>query len=100
MLHQYRVKLEAGKDCIVDGRMAVPVSIFMTAGTITGASGIDKNTFGPAVAQTITAGSVSPIDATKLPVGTWYKFTPTGGGGCVVMQERRSGPDWAEGEMD
>ncbi|PWT76636.1 MAG: hypothetical protein C5B60_03890 [Chloroflexi bacterium] len=90
MLHQYRVKLTAGQDCIVDGRYAIPVSIFMAAGTITGASGIDQATFGPPVAQTITAGSVSPVDPTKLPISPWYKFTPTGGGGCIVMQERVS----------
>jgi len=90
-LHQYRIKMTTSGDTIVDGRMAIPVSIFMAAGTVTAAAGIDRT--GPwstPVAQTITAGNVTTIDPTKCPVSPWYKFTTTGGGGTLIMQERIS----------
>jgi Flp pilus assembly pilin Flp len=89
MLHQYRVKLNSGATAVVDGRMAVPVSIFMAAGTVTIAGGIDKT--GPwstAVAQTAPVGQVTSIDPTKCPVSPWYQVVTTGGAGTLVMQER------------
>ncbi len=89
MLHQYRIKLGSGATATVDGRMAVPVSIFMVAGTVTAAGGISPT--GPwstPVAQTVTAGNMATIDPTKCPVSPWYQFTTTGGVGTLVMQER------------
>jgi len=80
-------------DTIVDGRSAVPVSIFMAAGTVTAAAGIDRvGPWSTPISQTITAGNVTTIDPTKCPVAPWYKFTTTGGGGTLIMQERTGEP--------
>lgn len=100
MLHQYRIKLNSGATAVIDGRSAIPVSILMTAGTVTMAPGIDKaGPWSPAVAVTQTAGTITTITP-AVAVAPWYQVTTTGGGGTLIMQERRSGPDWAEGEMD
>ena len=89
MLHQYRIKMTTSGDTIVDGRSAIPVSIYMAAGTVVAAGGIDRvGPWSTPQAQTITAGNVTTIDPTKLPVSPWYKFTTTGGGGTLIMQER------------
>lgn len=88
-LHQYRIKLNSGATAVVDGRMATPVSLFMAAGTVTIAGGIDRN--GPwsaGVAQTAPAGAVTSIDPTKCPISPWYQVVTTGGGGTLIMQER------------
>lgn len=101
MLHQYRIKLNSGATAVVDGRSAVPASLFMVAGTVTIAGGIDRT--GPwstPIAQTVTAGNVTSIDPTKCPISPWYQVTTTGGAGTLIMQERRSGPEWAEGECE
>jgi hypothetical protein len=101
MLHQYRIKLNSGATAVVDGRSAIPVSIFMAAGTVTIAGGLSPT--GPwstAVAQTAPVGNVTSIDPTKCPISPWYQVVTTGGAGTLIMQERRGAPDWAEGEMD
>jgi len=100
MLHQYRIKLNSGATAVVDGRAAIPVSIYMAAGTVTIAGGLDRTgPWSPAQAQTVTAGSIATIDPTKCPVSPWYQVVTTGGAGTLIMQERRGGPEWAEGEI-
>jgi hypothetical protein len=100
MLHQYRIKLNSGATAVVDGRSAIPVSIYMAAGTVTIAAGIDRaGPWSPAIAQTGPAGTLGTITPT-VPVAPWYQVVTTGGGGTLIMQERRSGPEWAEGECE
>jgi hypothetical protein len=72
----------------------------MAAGTVTIAPGIDRaGPWSPPVAQTVTAGSMAVINP-AIPISPWYQVVTTGGAGTLIMQERRSGPDWAEGESD
>ena len=93
MLHQYRIKLNSGATAVVDGRSAIPVSIYMAAGTVTIAAGIDRSgPWSPPQAQTVTAGSVATIDPTKCPVAPWYQVVTTGGAGTLIMQERTGEP--------
>jgi hypothetical protein len=88
-LHQYRVKLNSGVTAVVDGRMAVPVSLFMAAGTVTIAGGVSPT--GPwstPIAQVAPVGAVTSIDPTKCPISPWYQVAAAGGGGTLIMQER------------
>lgn len=101
MVHQYRIKLNSGATAVVDGRAAIPVSVFMAAGTVTIAGGIDRaGPWSAAVAQTAPVGNVTSIDPTKCPISPWYQVVTTGGGGTLIMQERRGNPGWAAGDSD
>lgn len=88
-LHQYRIKLNSGATAVVDGRLAIPVSILMAAGTVTIAGGVDRaGPWSTPVAQTAPVGAMTSIDPTKCPVSPWYQVATTGGAGTLVMQER------------